>query len=86
MKLKSFLYFYFITYFSSGLPIFDIESINHDYCKKTGKLILNGKFLWTITRNIKYNLPLEEPSGVTLSCKLLGVNLNVKQIELLTVK
>ena len=74
MKLKSFLYFYFIIYFSSGLPIpiFDIESINQDECEKTGKLILNGKILGTVTRNIKFNLPLEEPSGVTLSCKLIG--------------
>ena len=74
MKRKSLLYFYFIIYFSSGLPIpiFDIESINQDECEKTGKLILNGKILGTVTRNIKFNLPLEEPSGVTLSCKLLG--------------
>ena len=67
MKRKSFLYFYFIIFFSSSLPIFDIKSLNHDECEKTGKIILNGKILGTINRNINFNLPFEEPSGVTLN-------------------
>ena len=65
------MYFYFTIYFSSGLPIFSIESINQDDCEKTDKLILNGKNLGNETRNFKFNLHLGEPSGVTLSCKLI---------------
>ena len=67
MKRKSFLYFYFIIFFSSSLPIFDIKSLNQDECEKTGKIILNGKILRAINRNINFNLPFEEPSGVTLN-------------------
>ena len=55
-----------------NLPVYTINSINHDECEKTGKLTLNGKYSGTLSGPIKYTLPLAYPSGISLSCTLSG--------------
>ena len=52
------------------IPKFTIGSINQDGCEKTGKLILNGENSGTI--NKKFTIYLAEPSGISLSCKLIN--------------
>ena len=59
-----------------SLPKFIIESINQNNCDTTGKLIFQGKLTQSFSRTVKLTLPLQNPSGISLSCTLNGNELS----------
>ena len=60
------------------LPIFTIESINHDSCQKNGIFNILGNISEELSQSFEFIIPLKEPQGIQATCNLIKNQIECK--------